>query len=295
MPVDAADRSVTWTSSDPSVASIENKIITANKVGTATITATTSNGIKATCIVKVTSNEIAVTGITLSESFFILNEGENKTVVATIMPSNATNKALTWTSSDSSVASVDQNGKVTALRVGKATITATAVNGQKKACVVEVKAPLKSISLSQTSITLKKGEKANLSVIYNPSYTTDDKKVTWTSDERYIADVSSTGEVETYFVGETKIHAKVGNFEAICTVKVVDEDGLSFIDVTKDAWYYDSVKEAFNRGIIAGYNATTFGPGDKVTRGQLVTFLYRLEKSPAVSETSKFSDVKERE
>ena len=295
LPVDAADRSVTWTSSDPSVASIENKIITANKVGTATITATTSNGIKATCIVKVTSNEIAVTGITLSESFFILNEGENKTVVATIMPSNATNKALTWTSSDSSVASVDQNGKVTALRVGKATITATAVNGQKKACVVEVKAPLKSISLSQTSITLKKGEKANLSVIYNPSYTTDDKKVTWTSDERYIADVSSTGEVETYFVGETKIHAKVGNFEAICTVKVVDEDGLSFIDVTKDAWYYDSVKEAFNRGIIAGYNATTFGPGDKVTRGQLVTFLYRLEKSPAVSETSKFSDVKEGE
>ena len=293
LPVDAANKEVTWTSSNSSIASIEDKIITAHKAGTATITATTSNGLKATCTVTVTSNEVAVTGVTLSESFFILNEGESKTVVATITPSNATNKHLTWTSSEPTIASVDQNGKVTALKVGKSTITATADNGQKKTCVVEVKAPLKSISLNKTSITLKKGEKANLNVIYNPSYTTDDKKVTWTSDERYIADVSSTGEVETYLVGETKIRAKVGKYEAVCTVKVVDEDGLPFVDVPKTAWYYNTVKEAYNRGIIAGYSSTIFGPGDKVTRGQLVTFLWRIEGQPEVTSSTPLKDIKE--
>ncbi len=70
---------------------------------------------------------------------------------------------------------------------------------------------------------------------------------------------------------------------------------LSFKDVPKSAWYYDSVKEAYNRGIIAGYGPDRFGPNDKVTRGQLVTFLYRIEGEPAVSGTSKFSDVKEGE
>ncbi len=297
LPINAVNKEITWTSSDSSIASIEDNIITANSVGTATITATTYNGLTATCTVKVASSEVVVTGVTLSESYLVLTETERKTLVATITPSNATNKHITWTSSDPTVVSVSKDGKVTGLKLGQSIITATADNGQNDTCVVEVKEsiPLNSISLDQTNITLNKGEKTTLSVIYNPSDTTDYKNVTWTSDENYIATVSSTGEVEAHSIGETTIHAIVGEFEAICTVSVVAEEELSFQDVPKSAWYYESVKEAFNRGIIAGYSPTKFGPNDNVTRGQLVTFLYRIEKEPAVTGTSKFSDVKEGE
>ncbi len=76
----------------------------------------------------------------------------------------------------------------------------------------------------------------------------------------------------------------------VTVVKKADQD-ITFTDVPKNAWYYEVVKEAYNRGIIAGYAGNKFGPNDKVTRGQLVTFLYRLEGIPEVSEASYFTDV----
>ena len=68
---------------------------------------------------------------------------------------------------------------------------------------------------------------------------------------------------------------------------------LTFKDVPETAWYYNSVKEAYTRGIIAGYSATKFGPGDKVTRGQLVTFIWRVEGQPNITEATTLKDIKE--
>lgn len=134
---------VSWTSSDETVATVSSGTITGIKEGTAVITAkVTSNGkdYEASCNVTVTTNTVNVTGITLSESEKQLDiNGQNSfTLVANILPENATNKNVSWTSSNTSVASV-YNGTVTASNVGNATITVTTNDGKFEAsCVVTV-------------------------------------------------------------------------------------------------------------------------------------------------------------
>ena len=137
-PDNASDKTVTWSSSKTSVATVDaNGKVTAVAEGNATITAKAGNK-SATCSVTVTKNVVAVESITLDKSSLELNEGETATLVATVKPDNATNKTVTWSSSRTSVATVDANGKVTAVAEGTATITAKA--GDKTAtCTVTVK------------------------------------------------------------------------------------------------------------------------------------------------------------
>ena len=113
--------------------------MTAVKAGTATVTAKTANGKTATCKVTVTPATVAATGVTLNKSTLSLKEGENQTLTATVAPSNATDKTVSWTSSDTSIATV-KAGKVTAVKAGTATITAKTANGKKAACKVTVTA-----------------------------------------------------------------------------------------------------------------------------------------------------------
>ena len=90
-------------------------------------------------MVTVSKNVVAVTSVTLNKTDLSLKEGESETLTATVKPDDATDKTLTWSTSDASVATVDQNGKVTAVKEGTATITAKA--GSKSAtCSVGVKA-----------------------------------------------------------------------------------------------------------------------------------------------------------
>ncbi len=136
-PTNATNKTVTWASSDTSVATVSNGKVTAVKAGTATITAT-CDGKSASCTVTITDPVVAVTGVTLNKSTLSLAEGGSEILVASITPANATNKTVTWGSSDSSVATVS-NGKVIAVKAGTATITAK--SGDKSAtCVVTVTA-----------------------------------------------------------------------------------------------------------------------------------------------------------
>ncbi|MDE5848521.1 MAG: Ig-like domain-containing protein, partial [Muribaculaceae bacterium] len=150
-PTDATDRTVNWTSSDPAVATVDAKgLVTAVKAGTATITAKAGEK-SATCTVTVTAKTIAVTGITLDKTEATIIEGKTLTLTATVAPENATDKTVTWSSSNEAVATVD-NGKVTALTVGKATITAKA--GDKTAtCTITVEANLIGSSAGSVKMT----------------------------------------------------------------------------------------------------------------------------------------------
>ncbi|MGN0536807.1 MAG: alpha-amylase family glycosyl hydrolase, partial [Acutalibacteraceae bacterium] len=141
-PADATNKSVTWTTSDASVATVAGGTITGVSKGTATITAKTSNGLTATVKVTVTENTDIVkpTGITLDKTSLTLTEGDSDTLTATVTPSNATNKTVTWTSSDTSVATVDGSGNVKAVSAGTATITAQTFNGYKATATVTVEA-----------------------------------------------------------------------------------------------------------------------------------------------------------
>lgn len=126
LPKDAEYDGVTWASSNASVASVNSGTVTALKEGTATITAS-AGGKSATCSVKVSAKIIAVTSISLDKASLSIQVGDTETLTATIQPDNATDKTMTWSSSDESVAKV-ADGKVTALNAGQAKVTTTVGN-----------------------------------------------------------------------------------------------------------------------------------------------------------------------
>ena len=138
-PSNATNKTVSWSSSNTSVATVSNGTVTGKAAGTVTITATTQDGGKtATCTVTVTT--VAVTGVSLNKTSTSLTVGGTETLTATITPSNATNKTVSWSSSNASVATVS-NGTVTGKAAGTATITATTQDGNKTAtCGVTVTA-----------------------------------------------------------------------------------------------------------------------------------------------------------
>ncbi|MDH6313128.1 uncharacterized protein YjdB [Parabacteroides sp. PFB2-10] len=143
-PNDATNKTVSWKSSDASIAIVDAEgHIAALKTGKATITVTTEDGGKtATCAVTVTAKAVAVTGVTLNKTSLSLVEGGSETLTPTVAPTDASNKKVSWKSSNTAVATVDNNGNVTALKAGTATITATTEDGGKTAtCAVTVTAP----------------------------------------------------------------------------------------------------------------------------------------------------------
>ena len=141
LPENASKKTVTWTSSDNSVATVSGGVITGVSVGTAVITAKTSNGLTATCNVTVTENTDIVkpTSITLDNTNLTVLQRNSETLTATVLPANATNKTVTWSSSDSNIASVS-GGVVTGVSAGTAVITATTSNGLSATCNVTVEA-----------------------------------------------------------------------------------------------------------------------------------------------------------
>ena len=152
-PTDAANKEVTWASDKSDIATVDNNgKVKGVKEGEATITVTTKDGNKTDkCKVTVTKKPIAVTGVTLSETEKKLKVGEEFTLTATVMPVDATNKEVTWTSDKPAVATVD-NGKVKAVATGEATITVTTKDGNKTAtCKIKVSNTDEAIILGNIS------------------------------------------------------------------------------------------------------------------------------------------------
>ena len=215
-PSDADEKTVAWSTSNSSVATVENGVITAIAEGEATISAK-AGGKEATCKALVKKKEIAITSVTLNKTSLDLKKGESETLVATVKPDDATDKSITWSSSDVSVASVDQNGKVTALKSGKATITVKAEN-QSANCSVVVSTPVESVSLNETSISIEEGKSYTLVATINPS-DADEQIVTWITSDDEVATVSN-GVVTAVAEGACTITAIVGEKSAECKVTV---------------------------------------------------------------------------
>ena len=133
-PDDAADKSVSWSSSDDAVASVADGVVTGVKAGSATITVKTNDGGKtATCAVTVEAKAVAVESVSLDKSELSLEVGEEATLTATVSPADATDKEVSWSSSDPSVATVDDSGKVVAKAPGTTAVTVTTKDGAKSA------------------------------------------------------------------------------------------------------------------------------------------------------------------
>ena len=220
-PNNATDKTITWATSDPNVATVENGLVTAMGVGSATITATTTNGKTASCEVIVSAKIINVESISLNKTTLSLVEGESDSLTATITPNNATDKTITWSSSNSNVATVE-NGLVTAIGVGSATITATTTNGKTASCEVIVSARIinvESISLNKTTLSLLEGESDSLTATISPSNATN-KTITWSSSNSNVATINN-GLVTAIGVGSATITATTTNGKtASCEVSI---------------------------------------------------------------------------
>ena len=215
LPDDATDKTVQWTTSDASVATVDqNGTVNAIASGNATITAS-AGGKSATCAVTVI---IPVTSITLNKTSLTLEKGTSGTLTATVSPQDATNKEVKWTSSDISIASVDQNGTVIAIKGGDATITAS-VEGFSATCAVSVFVPVSSISLNKTELTLLVGDTAQLEATIHPDDATD-KTVNWYTSDPEIVSVDG-GKITAVNFGIADITAQAGYMDETCVVTVL--------------------------------------------------------------------------
>ncbi len=134
LPANATNKSVNWSSSNTSIATVDaNGLVTGKAVGNVTITATSVSNptVKGTASVAVSNTPIAVTGVTISDKSFTLVKDATKTLTATVSPANASNKNVSWSSSNTGVATVSPSGLVTAISAGSATITVTTEDGGK--------------------------------------------------------------------------------------------------------------------------------------------------------------------
>lgn len=170
MPEDATNKSVTWETSDEAVATVDqNGLVTAVGAGVATITASTMDGsnLTASCTVSVEPNVVLASSIELNQTSANVTEGETLQLTATVLPEDATDKTVTWASSDETVATVNQNGLVTAVATGTATITATTIDGSNLSatCVVTVSVPASANNtLDADALNARCGEEKQLAV-----------------------------------------------------------------------------------------------------------------------------------
>jgi uncharacterized protein YjdB len=159
-PENATDKKVIWSSSNPDLVEVdENGNVTAKAKGTAIITAMTrDSGKTATCNVTVTEDTKIATSIELNKSTTILNVGQTEDLIATVKPDNAENKEVTWTSSDTGIATVDENGKVTAIKAGNVTITAKTTDGTNLTATCDVTVVQPSNDRAILAITMTNGQ-----------------------------------------------------------------------------------------------------------------------------------------
>ena len=268
---------------------------------------------------------VDVESVTLSESKLDMFVGDSETLTATVLPAEATEKDVTWKSSDAAVATV-VNGKVTAVGAGDATITATA-GGKSASCKVTVstKTPepvlITGITLKDTS--MKVGDKKTLTAVIEPTDATN-QALRWSIVNSEIASIDeTTGVVTALKEGTTTVTVKAtdgSGVSATCKVTVTKKDStivtpgddtgagviaggaiigalgngsLPFNDVTARDYFYDAVKWAVDQGITSGTSRYTFSPDAPCTRAQVVTFLWRAAGCPQpVSKVNPFTDVR---
>ena len=211
-PADVTDKHVTWSSNEPTIAMVnDDGEVTALVPGTATITVSTDGG-KHTAICSVTVIK-KVTDVSLDKSVLTLEKDETETLTATVSPDDATDKYVTWTSSDPSVAMVG-NGIVHAVGIGTATITAITRDSEQTAnCIVTVP----GVMFEQSELTLDIGETKILSATIVPA----GEEVTWISSDPSVAMVSK-GVVFAKAAGIVTISVSTndGKYKATCIVAV---------------------------------------------------------------------------
>lgn len=229
LPTNAIDNTLSWYSDDESIAKVSNSgLITAVSPGLVKIYAASNYNpdVKDFCEVTVVQ---PVMGIQLADNELELEEDKSIKIQASVLPANATNKDVNWTSSDVSIAMVSPDGTVYAIKPGQATIMATTVDGGFVAlCKIKVKAKeiiATSIQISPTSKTIAIGEAIQVNALLEPENVTN-VNLNWTSSNPNIATVDSNGLIIAIAEGDAIICASTkdgSNLSATCNISVYND------------------------------------------------------------------------
>ena len=251
----------------------------------------TSNAVTLT----VNAATVSVTGVKLNTETLELFTGNTATLTATVEPSNATNKNVTWSSDKPDVATVE-NGKVTAKAAGTATITVTTEDGNKTAtCTVTVTRPYIPPANPNYRITVEATQggavtadptaaKAGTTVTLTPSPDAGYQVGTVAVTDRFGEPVAVTEQADGTYT------FTMPNGQVTVTV-TFEQAPLPFHDVAEGDWFYDAVRYAYENSLMDGVGDNLFAPNSETTRAQLVTILHRLAGEPEPGEDSGFSDV----
>ncbi len=224
-PSNASNRSVTYSSSNTAVATVSSGgVVTGLTIGTSTITATTVDGsFTATSEVTVTSSIVPVTGVTVSPPSASFVTGATQQLTATVAPANATIKTVTWSSSNTTIATVDGTGLVTGVAPGNANITVTTQNGGQTAIasITVMSIPVTGVSVSPTTSSIEVSTTKQLTATILPANATN-KTVSWSSSNTSIATVNASGMVSGVAAGSATITATTqdGSHTATSSIEV---------------------------------------------------------------------------
>lgn len=237
-PINATNLDLVWKSSNNNVIVDNNGYIIGNKIGQSIITVYSDNDKYATCTINVVENTIEVNSISLNYKNYNLNIGEKVTLITSILPNDATNREINWSSSNTNIASV-LDGIVTAKNSGTVTITARTSNGKSASCVITVNKnaiDINKIELNADNIFLKTGNTFNLTASILPSDATN-KTITWSSSNTSVASVNN-GKVTALKEGTTTITASSGGKSDTCLVTVKSNTFKNPVSSGGDPWIY---------------------------------------------------------
>ena len=241
------DKTLSWESDNEEVAKVDqNGNITANKVGVAIITATSVNGLTASCKINVIK---PITSIKLDNADITIEKNKEITLGLSIEPMDAT-ESYTWTSSNTNVATVDENGKVKAVGGGDTTITVKSKNRKEAKCQIHVLSHIDSVTLNKKELKIEKTNSETLQATINPSDATDDKTLTWKSEDENIAKVDGNGKVTGVGTGTTNITVTTSNGKsAACKVTVVRQTpSVNYSTHVQDIGWQGYVKDGSTAG-----------------------------------------------
>lgn len=261
-PVELSDSELIWQSSDTKIVKVDkNGVITGVGIGTATITVTSFNGKSATCKVEVVKNSVPIDSIKLRPNNLTMKTGSTTQITAVIKPNNATSQTLVWTSSDSSIATVNSKGVVKAIKAGKVTITAKTKDGKVVATstITVENAPkqIESLSFAQKNVSVKQGDTLGLIVTVKPTELSS-TQLTWKSSDTSVVTVDENGVIKGIKEGTATITVKSPNGKkATCTVTVTTESiDVKEIELTPDEKEIDSGSQTQIAVVIKPENAT---------------------------------------
>ena len=253
-PRNATNKKLTWSSNNSNVVSVDsNGNIIGKSIGVATITAISNDGKKiATCNVTVTDSKIDIVSISLDKTKVSIDKGDTTKLKATINPRGATNETLIWTSSNSNIVSVDTNGNITGRNIGTATITVSSNNGKKATSVVTVTGiKIKQIGINRSDTQVVRGASFKVNVTITPS-NVENKSVTWSSSNTKVATVDDVGNVKAIDYGTATIKVmtndgskKSASFKITVApyTKMIDLRGKSYTTYYKDIGSIELVNE----------------------------------------------------